>query len=64
MSEKPEHLFDSRTVERNLKNGRITRREYESFMGHLPDTASKSEPLFVDEPEAEEAAEQEEQQEE
>lgn len=59
MSEKSEHLFDNRTVERNLVGGRITKREYESFMGHLPDAKEKSEPLFRDEPdEPEEPAEE------
>ena len=49
MSEKADHLFDKRTVERNLNNGRINRREFESYMGHLPDAKDKSQPLFAEE---------------
>ena len=58
MSEKPDHLFDKRTVTRNLNSGRITKREYDSYMGHLPDAEDKSELLFEEEPEAEESDEQ------
>lgn len=57
MSEKAEHLFDKRTSERNLAGGRITRREYESYMGHLPDAQSKSELLFEDESKVKEESE-------
>ncbi len=53
MSDKPEILFDRRTAERNLATGRITRREYDSFLSHLADAKDKSQPLFPDEPEEE-----------
>ena len=56
MSEKAEHLYDKRTVERNLAGGRITKREYDSFMGHLPDAQTKSELLFDEEVEGSEPA--------
>ena len=32
-------LFDARTVERNIKRGLITRKEYERFLKSLPDMA-------------------------
>lgn len=38
------HLFDSRTVERNIKRGLITRKEYERFLKSLPDAAGNVAP--------------------
>jgi hypothetical protein len=32
-------LFDTRTIERNIKRGLITRKEYERFLKSLPDGA-------------------------
>lgn len=34
-------LFDCRTVERNVKRGLITRKEYERFLKSLPDVADR-----------------------
>jgi hypothetical protein len=34
-------LFDVRTVERNIKRGLITRKEYERFLKSLSDLANK-----------------------
>jgi len=34
---KDARLFDVRTVERNIKRGIITRKEYERFLKSLPD---------------------------
>ncbi len=41
-------LFDVRTVERNIKRGLITRKEYERFLKSLSDVADK---VTVAEPE-------------
>jgi hypothetical protein len=41
-------LFDVRTVERNIKRGLITRKEYERFLKSLSDAAGK---VVVAEPE-------------
>jgi hypothetical protein len=35
-------LFDRRTVERNIKKGLITRKDYEKYMKTLDDAADKS----------------------
>ncbi|HET6280048.1 MAG TPA: hypothetical protein VFH73_03750 [Polyangia bacterium] len=35
-------LFDRRTVERNIKKGLITRKDYEKYMKALDDAADKS----------------------
>lgn len=45
-------LFDKRTVERNLRAGRITRREYEEYLAGLGDATPKSQPLFTEDPDA------------
>ena len=37
-------LFDLRTVERNIKRGLITRKEYERHLKSLPDAASNVAP--------------------
>jgi hypothetical protein len=48
------HLFDLRTVERNIKRGLITRKEYERFLKSVPDAAGNVAPA-----ETEPAAQQE-----
>ena len=35
-------LFDRRTVERNIKKGLITRKDYEKYMKSLDDASDKS----------------------
>ena len=35
-------LFDRRTVERNIKKGLVTRKDYEKFMKSLADSAEKA----------------------
>ncbi len=37
-------LFDLRIIERNIKRGLITRKEYERFLKSLPDAAEKVAP--------------------
>jgi hypothetical protein len=42
-------LFDLRTVERNMKRGLVSRKDYERFLKSLPDAAEKIAP--TEEPE-------------
>ena len=44
-------LFDTRTIERNIKRGLIARKEYERFLKSLPDVAEKVAPSDSDTPE-------------
>jgi len=37
---KNHRLFDLRTVERNIKKGLITRKDYEKYLKSLPDVAA------------------------
>ena len=47
---KDPRLFDIRTVERNIKSGLITRKDYERFLKSLPDVASEIAPPESDAP--------------
>jgi hypothetical protein len=38
-------LFDTRTVERNIKRGLITRKDYEKYMKSLADAKDKLKPV-------------------
>jgi hypothetical protein len=42
MSDKPLHLFDARTAERNISRGLITREEYEAFLGEAEDCSDNA----------------------
>jgi ribosomal silencing factor RsfS len=43
-------LFDIRTVERNIKRGIITRKDYERHLKSLADAADKVAPAQTEEP--------------
>jgi hypothetical protein len=56
---KDARLFDLRTVERNIKRGIITRKEYERFLKSLGDAAEKVMPSETEAPPATPATPQE-----
>ena len=41
---KDARLFDLRTIERNIKRGLITRKDYERFLKSLPDASDNTLP--------------------
>jgi hypothetical protein len=41
IDQKSNRLFDKRTVDRNIKKGLVTRKDYEKHLKTLPDVASK-----------------------
>jgi hypothetical protein len=45
-------LFDLRTVERNIKRGLITRKDYERFLKSLPDASENTLPPEPENPPA------------
>jgi hypothetical protein len=45
---KPQRQFDVRTVERNIKKGHVTRKDYEKHLKALPDVAEKVAPADED----------------
>lgn len=40
-SDKPDSLYDSRIIERNIAAGLVTRADYEAWLASLEDDASK-----------------------
>ena len=53
MTKKEEILYDVRIAERNIRDGAITRKEYENHLKGLPDVEEKGEPLVIEEDEVE-----------
>jgi hypothetical protein len=43
--QKTPRLFDVRTIERNIRKGLTTRKDYEKYLKSLPDAAEKAAPL-------------------
>ena len=39
-------LFDRRIVARNISLGRISRKEFDQYLGSLPDVGDRSVPIF------------------
>ena len=48
MKKKEEFLYDVRIVQRHLREGAITKKEYDKYMSDLPDVESNSEPLITE----------------
>ncbi len=51
MSKKNEGFFDVRVSDRYIKEGAISKKEYEEHIKSLPDTEDKSEVLVIEEEE-------------
>ncbi len=48
----PHVLFDRRIIDRSIKKGFFTRKDYEKFLKALPDSADKAAPIGdLDQPE-------------
>jgi hypothetical protein len=65
MDNKPDFIYDVRIIERYLREGKITKNEYEEYLKSLPDMTDESCPLIIDdettgEPEVESNDEKEE----
>ena len=48
MGDKPEFGYDVRIIERYLREGKITKNEYEEYLKNLPDMVDESCPLIID----------------
>jgi hypothetical protein len=48
MDNKPDFVYDVRTIERYLREGKITKNDYEQYLKNLPDMADESCPLIID----------------
>jgi len=51
MSKKDEFLYDVRIVERNILEGKLSKKDYEKHLASLPDVEEKGEPLVIEEDE-------------
>jgi len=57
MKNKEDFLYDVRIVNRNIRDGAVSKKDYDKYIESLPDVEDKSEPLIIDdEPEALSAA--------
>jgi hypothetical protein len=54
MSDKPDFVYDVRTIERYLREGKITKNDYEQYLKNLPDMVDESCPLIIDDEPSEE----------
>ncbi len=51
MSKKDEFLYDVRIAERNIQEGKLSKKDYEKHLASLPDVEEKGEPLVIEEDE-------------
>jgi len=49
MSTKDDFLYDVRITERHIKDGALTKKDYEKHLKGLPDVEEKGEPLVIEE---------------
>ena len=48
MKKKEEFIYDVRVTNRHIREGVITKKDYEKHLSDLPDVEDKSEPLIID----------------
>ena len=48
MGNKADFVYDVRTIERYLREGKITKNDYEQYLKNLPDMVDESCPLIID----------------
>lgn len=51
MKKKDEFLYDVRIAQRHLREGVITKKEYDKYLNSLPDMEANSEPLVIEDEE-------------
>lgn len=51
MSKKDEFLYDVRIAERNIQEGKLSKKDHEKHLASLPDVEEKGEPLVIEEDE-------------
>jgi len=51
MSKKEDFLYDERIVERHIKDGTVSKKDYEKYLKSLPDSEEKGEVLIIEEDE-------------
>ncbi len=48
MKKREEFLYDVRVASRNIREGLITKKDYDKHLSALPDVESNSEPLVIE----------------
>ncbi|MEQ9617544.1 MAG: hypothetical protein RIG61_00025 [Deltaproteobacteria bacterium] len=48
MKKTEEFLYDVRIAQRHLREGAITKKEYDKYIAGLPDVEANSEPLIIE----------------
>lgn len=48
MKKKEEFIYDVRVTNRHIREGVITKKDYEKYLSELPDVEDKSEPLIIE----------------
>ena len=56
MKKKEEFMYDVRVTNRHIREGVITKKDYEKYLSELPDVEDKSEPLIIEDEEAQSVA--------
>ena len=56
MKKKEEFIYDVRVTNRHIREGVITKKDYEKYLSELPDVEDKSEPLIIEDEEAQSVA--------
>ena len=51
MKKKEEFIYDVRVANRHLREGVISKKDYEKYLSELPDVEDKSEPLIIEDEE-------------
>ena len=56
MKKKEDFIYDVRVSNRHIREGVITKKDYEKYLSELPDVEDKSEPLIIEDEEAQSVA--------
>ncbi|HVY55356.1 MAG TPA: hypothetical protein VHC46_06330 [Thermodesulfobacteriota bacterium] len=48
MKKKEEFIYDVRVANRHIREGVISKNDYEKYLSELPDVEDKSEPLIIE----------------
>lgn len=59
MKKKADFIYDVRVSNRHIREGVISKKEYEKYLSELPDVEDKSEPLVIEDEDGKSAGEPE-----
>ncbi len=53
MKNKEDFLYDVRIINRNIRDGVVSKKDYDKYLDNLPDVEDNSEPLIIEDDEPE-----------